>query len=298
MELRTLEYFVAVAEEGSFTKGAARCHIVQPAISQQIQGLERELGERLFERLPRCVALTPGGRALLPYARECLAVAAKASAEFAARAGLLSGELNLGTVAGMQATFLPKVMGTYNRRHPGVAVRLIDGTSAPLLHRVVTGQLDAAVIAAPPELPAGISARTVLADTIVAVLATGTELAGKAKLTFEDICRQPVITYNTESGLWPLISAAFEAKGVALNVRHASNDVPLQVALAAERIGVALSAGSDPALIGPPGVTVVPLRPAIHYKKILVWRKTPTISAPLRALLEIEADRGHRAVEP
>jgi DNA-binding transcriptional LysR family regulator len=132
----------------------------------------------------------------------------------AARAGLLTAsELNLGTVAGMQATFLPKVMGTYNRRHPGVAVRLTDGTSAPLLHRVVTGQLDAAVIAAPPELPAGISARTVL-NTIVAVLATGTELAGKAKLTFEDICRQPVITYNTDSGLWPLISAAFEAKGV------------------------------------------------------------------------------------
>jgi hypothetical protein len=91
--------------------------------------------------------------------------------------------------------------------------------------------------------------------------------------------------------LWPLISAAFEANGVALNVRHASNDVPLQVALAAERIGVALSAGSDPALLGPAGVTVVPLRPAIHYEKILVWRKTPTISAPLRALLEIEADR-------
>jgi len=131
----------------------------------------------------------------------------------------------------------------------------------------------------------------VLADTIVAVVATGTELAGKAKLTFEDICQQPVITYNTESGLWPLISGAFEAKGVALNVRHASNDVPLQVALAAERIGVALSAGSDPALLGPAGVIVVPLRPAIHYKKILVWRKTPTISAPLRALLEIEADR-------
>jgi hypothetical protein len=85
-----------------------------------------------------------------------------------------------------------------------------------------------------------------------------------AELTFEDIYRQPVITYNTESGLWPLISGAFEAKGVALNVRHASNDVPLQVALAAERIGVAVSAGSDPALLDPRGVTVVPLRPAIR----------------------------------
>jgi len=291
MELRTLEYFVAVAEEGSFTKAAARCHIVQPAISQQIQGLERELGERLFERLPRCVALTPGGRALLPYARECLAVAAKASAEFAARAGLLSGELNLGTVAGMQATFLPEVMGAYNRRHPGVAVRLSDGTSAPLLHRVVAGQLDATVIAAPPELPAGISSRTVLEDTIVAVLATGTDLARKAKLTFEDISRQPVITYNTESGLWPLIRAAFEAKGVVLNVRHACNDVLLQVALAAERVGVALSAGSDPALLSPPGATVVPLRPAIHYQKFLIWRETPAIGAPLRAFLAIEAER-------
>ncbi|HEX4361499.1 MAG TPA: LysR family transcriptional regulator [Pseudonocardia sp.] len=291
MELRTLEYFVAVAEEGSFTKAAARCHIVQPAISQQIQGLERELGERLFERLPRCVALTTGGRALLPYARECLAVAAKASAEFAARAGLLSGELNLGTVAGMQETFLPAVMGAYHRRHPGVAVRLTDGTSAPLLRRVVAGQLDAAVIAAPPELPAGVDSRTVLEDTIVAVLAAGTDLAGRAKLTFEDISRHPVITYNTESGLWPLISGAFEARGVALNVHHACNDVPLQVALAAERVGVALSAGSDPALLGPSGVTVVPLRPAIRYRKILVWRGTPSISAPLRAFLEIEAER-------
>ncbi|MGW6577726.1 LysR family transcriptional regulator, partial [Streptomyces sp. NPDC054945] len=63
MELRTLEYFVAVAEERSFTKAAVRCHVVQPAISQQIQALEKELGEPLFERLPRQVVLTSGGAA-------------------------------------------------------------------------------------------------------------------------------------------------------------------------------------------------------------------------------------------
>ncbi|MFE0426024.1 LysR family transcriptional regulator, partial [Streptomyces sp. NPDC058953] len=167
MELRTLEYFVAVAEEGSFTKAAARCHVVQPAISQQIQNLERELGEPLFERRPRQVTLTPGGVALLPYARACLDAAARA---FVERSQLLGGSLTLGTVSGLQGTRFPALLGAYHRRHPEVALELVYASTSALLGRVRDGSLDAAVIAGSLNvLPDGVRARTLLHDSVVAV---------------------------------------------------------------------------------------------------------------------------------
>ena len=78
MELRHLRYFVAVAEEGSFSHAAEREHVSQPSLSQQIQKLEAELNHRLFDRLPRSVVLTEAGRSLLPYARQILTAIADA----------------------------------------------------------------------------------------------------------------------------------------------------------------------------------------------------------------------------
>ena len=97
MELRQLEYFVAVAEEAHFTRAAQRLSIAQPAVSQQIRRLENELGERLFLR-DRTVALTEAGAALLPHARAALAEVARSREAIASLRGLLSGHLHLGLV--------------------------------------------------------------------------------------------------------------------------------------------------------------------------------------------------------
>jgi DNA-binding transcriptional LysR family regulator len=278
VELRTLEYFVAVAEEGTFTRAAARCHVVQPAISQQIHSLERELGEPLFDRLARRVTLTAGGHALLPYARDCLAAAGQAAAEFAARSGVLRGELRLGAGSGAQATILPAVIGAYTRRYPAVTVTL---------DRLVAGQLDAAIITGPRDLPAGIRGRAIRQDRVMAVVAAGTRLARRAVLTLEEVARHPVISYGPDTGLRPLLQAAFGARGLPLAVAYVSNEVPVQVALAAEGIGVALSAGSDPALDAAPGIAVRPLRPAIRFARLLAWRESARAGAPLRAFLDV-----------
>jgi DNA-binding transcriptional LysR family regulator len=287
VELRTLEYFVAVAEEGTFTRAAARCHVVQPAISQQIHSLERELGEPLFDRLARRVTLTAGGHALLPYARDCLAAAGQAAAEFAARSGVLRGELRLGAGSGAQATILPAVIGAYTRRYPAVTVTLTEGASALQLDRRVAGQLDAAIITGPRDLPAGIRGRAIRQDRVMAVVAAGTRLARRAVLTLEEVARHPVISYGPDTGLRPLLQAAFGARGLPLAVAYVSNEVPVQVALAAEGIGVALSAGSDPALDAAPGIAVRPLRPAIRFARLLAWRESARAGAPLRAFLDV-----------
>ncbi|MEW2301337.1 LysR family transcriptional regulator [Streptomyces sp. NPDC006655] len=116
MEVRTLQYFLAVAEEKSFTRAAARCHVAQPAISRQIRELERELGEALFERDSRTVRLSTAGAALLPHARVVTGAVAAAKAEFAARSGLLTGNLSLGAADGVEHSSLPARLGAFHRQ--------------------------------------------------------------------------------------------------------------------------------------------------------------------------------------
>ncbi|MER6912741.1 LysR family transcriptional regulator [Streptomyces sp. NPDC000594] len=287
MELRTLEYFVAVAEEGSFTKAAARCHVVQPAISQQIQALEKELGEPLFERLPRKVVLTSGGTALLPHARACLAAAASAALEFANRSGLLSGTLALGTVGGLEGTRVPRLLGEYHHRYPGVSVSLVGTSSPALLKRVRDGAIDAAVLAEPPDgLPAAVGSRVLLNDWIVAVLPAGSRSA-EHPMSLEEAARHPVISYGPDSGVHAFIRDAFAERAVRLDIAYATNDVALQVALVAERVGIALTSHASPVIAGDPRFVVVPLEPAVRLRKVFIWRLGTRPSAPLRAFLDL-----------
>ncbi|MCM2389703.1 LysR family transcriptional regulator [Streptomyces albipurpureus] len=298
MELRTLEYFVAVAEEGSFTRAAARCHVVQPAISQQILGLEKELGEPLFERLHRRVVLTRGGVALLPHARACLAAAAAAAVEFADRAGLLGGSLALGTVGGLEGTCVPGLLGEYYRRHPGVTVNLVGASSPSLLTGVRNGTLDAAVMAAPKEdLSKIIGTRVLQRDRIVAVLPAGARAADQP-LTLDEVSKEPIITYSSDSGVHGFISEAFAENGLAFNVTYATNSVPLQLALVAENVGIGLAPSSSPALSANRRTIVVPLVPAISFQKVFAWRLDRRLGAPLRAFLEMWTELAEFMSEP
>ncbi|MFE9662597.1 MULTISPECIES: LysR family transcriptional regulator [unclassified Streptomyces] len=290
MELRTLEYFVAVAEEGSFTKAAARCHVVQPAISQQIQGLEKELGELLFERLHRRVVLTSGGLALLPHARACLAAAAAAAVEFSGRAGLLGGSLVLGTVGGLEGTCVPELLGEYYRRHPAVAVNLVGASSPSLLAGLRNGTLDAAVMAAPRNDPSQtIGTRVLLRDRIVAVLPAGSRAPGEA-MTLHEVSEAPIITYGPDSGVRGFIGDAFAAHGLRLNVVCATNSVALQLALVTQHIGIALAPCSSPVLAADRRVVVVPLTPAISFDKVFAWRLDRPPSVPLSAFFDLWAE--------
>ena len=288
MELRVLEYFTAIADDGSFTRAAERLRVAQPSVSQQIRALERELGEPLFQRGARGVTLTSGGRALLPYARSALAAVAAAKAEFAARSGMLTGALAIGTVNGLEETVLPELLGIFHRRYPGVAVRLTADTSTPLLAQVAHGELDAAIIASPESpLPDGISDEVFLRDMIMAVTRSDSEYAQLAAMPLELASSQPLITYSQDSGLRDLIETAFLSAGLTLTVAYSSNDPALHIALAKQGVGTALAAGSDPSVRNATGITCLPLDPPIPYDKSLIWRAAETLPAPVRALLDI-----------
>ena len=178
MELRQLEYFVAVAEEGSFTRAAERVRVAQPGVSAQIRRLERELGAELLDRSGRTVRLTEAGEAVLPYARAALAAVAGARLAVEELTGLLRGRVAVGTVTA-HGVDLPGLLAAFHRDHPGVEITLTTATTDRLLEDLRGGRLDAAIVSIGEDTPPGVEIHVVEEQPIVAAVAPGHELADR-----------------------------------------------------------------------------------------------------------------------
>src|SRR5882762_9225686 len=133
MEMHQLRYLVAVARTGNFSRAAEQCHVSQPSLSQQIQKLEDELGERLFDRLKRTVKLTPQGEAFLPRAVKILAEVEAAKREAKDATELLCGTVVFGVLPTIAPYLLPAVMAEFTARFPGVEIVVHEDTTASLM---------------------------------------------------------------------------------------------------------------------------------------------------------------------
>ncbi|MGW2157236.1 LysR family transcriptional regulator [Nonomuraea sp. NPDC001699] len=185
MELRQLAYFVAVADEGGFGRAAERLHIVQPAVSQQVSRLERELGARLFDRSTRHVRLTEAGERLLPEAREVLAAAERARR---AVTGHLEGAtLRLGVSRAPGTRLYPML----DRLDPGLRVRLSKQGLAERLAAVRSGDLDAALVRLVDSAP-GLEFFPAWTEPLVVALPAGHPLATAGTLGLAQLGDLPV----------------------------------------------------------------------------------------------------------
>ncbi|GAA3309129.1 hypothetical protein GCM10020295_72920 [Streptomyces cinereospinus] len=153
MELRQLEYLVAVAEEQNFTRAAERVHISQSGISAQIRQLERELGAELFDRSTRTVTLTVAGKAALEHARTALAAAGAVGQAVGEVTDLIRGRLTVGMVIGCTLTPLFDALAAFHKAHPGVQISLLEDSSDRLADGVRTGAVDLALIGAATATP-------------------------------------------------------------------------------------------------------------------------------------------------
>lgn len=213
MELRQLEYFVAVAEELGFGRAAERLHVVQPAVSKQIARFERELGVPLFDRSTRHVRLTAAGERLLPEVRDVLDAAAKVGRIASAIASGAEGALRVGTSQGLGER-LDRVLDHLAATRPRLRVRL---SSAPLAERLAAvrgGELDAAFVRILGRA-AGLELLPLWTEPLVVVLPAAHPLAGQATLTIGQIAGLPVRLSAREANplLHDLITAAITATG-------------------------------------------------------------------------------------
>jgi LysR family hydrogen peroxide-inducible transcriptional activator len=146
MELHQLEYLVALAEEGSFTRAAERLLIAQPSLSQQIQKLEREIGQPLFDRLPRGVIATEAGQRLLEHARRILSEVEDAKRQARESRDTVSGALVIGAIPTIAPYLLPEAMRAFTARFPDVRLELVEDVTSRLLEQLDQGRLDFAIM--------------------------------------------------------------------------------------------------------------------------------------------------------
>lgn len=191
MELRQLEAFVAVAEEGAFTRAADRLGIVQPAVSQAVRRLEDELGLTLFERSSRRVTLTGAGEAFLPHARavlDRLAQAQRAAHELAVGH---SGVVRLASSGGAWDV-AHTLLAEYRVAHPAVRVELQPPSRTPKLQAILDGELDAALVHSAPRTP-GLAFTEVASEPWHVVVASTHPLSGSGRVALRALADDPLV---------------------------------------------------------------------------------------------------------
>lgn len=242
MELRALEYFVAVAEERHFTRAAGRVHVSQSGLSATIRSLESELREPLFQRTTRRVQLTPAGQALLPEARRALAAARAGAEAVNAVHGLQRGTVCLGVMQQMSLIELPRTLARYTRRYPGIELRLRQAPARELQQQVLDGELDIAICwpAEPPD--ARLSTVTLMRTPLVLVCRHDDPLAARRTASATDLARRRVVGFPAGWAMHSLSEQFIRRSTITLNPHFEVNDTATALDLVEAGLGVALIA--------------------------------------------------------
>jgi LysR family transcriptional regulator, hydrogen peroxide-inducible genes activator len=189
MEIHQLRYFVAVAEEGSFSHAAEREHVSQPSLSQQIHKLEAELNQQLFDRLPRSVVLTEAGRRLLEYARQILTGIADARRCVESLEHDVAGRLSVGAIPSIALYVLPKLIGSFQQRYPKVTFELFEDTTDKLAERLEDGTLDVALASTCEETPS-LARHSLGKEPLLMLLPEKHPLAHKKSIRWNDLASE------------------------------------------------------------------------------------------------------------
>lgn len=282
MELRQLEYFVAVAEEANFTRAAERVHISQSGVSAQVRALETELGEPLLDRSGRVARLTEAGSAALPYARIALDAAANLQEAIDHLKGLVRGHLTIGMVTGCEVTPLFAALAAFHGEHPGIELELLEDSSDRLINAVRVGLADIALVGVAGTTPEHLSAQVIATERLVALMPPDHPQARKKRMPLTELVTYSLVTLPGGTGIRAVFDEACVTAGLTPDVALVASAPGAVAELASRGLGIGVLSESmasvRPGLVAVP-ITGVPL-PALLA---LVWR--PRTGPALSALL-------------
>jgi DNA-binding transcriptional LysR family regulator len=288
MELHQLEYFVAVAEEASFTRAASRVHVAQPGVSAQVRRLESELGQRLLDRSGRSVRLTEAGSAVLPFARAALAAVASARLAVDELAGLVRGQVTVGMVSGCALPVLAELLASFHQQYPGVAIALTEDNSDRLMDMLRGGRLDLALIGSAGTEAGGsanISTAVLVDEELVAAVPPGHPLAGQETITIASLRDVPLVCLPRGTGVRAALDAACAAAGFEPRIVFEASALPMVVTMAAQGLGLAVVPESVTHMPNAP--VIVPIAsPQVRSRLELAWPEAPSGNPAARVLIE------------
>lgn len=292
VELRHLEYFLAVADTRSFTAAAKRLHVVQSGVSATIKALEREVDTELFVRNAAGVVLSPAGEALRPHARATLDAARAAKDAVDAARGSVRGTVTVGTLTSVSVIDVPTVLAELHARHPEVVVHLraASAGSAGLAAQLRDGDLDVAflVFTGPP--PADLHTRLVASVPLLLVVPAEHPLARRKAVSLADLAGMSFVDGPPGYGNRAVVDNAFAAAGVERTVAVEVADIGTAATCIRKGLGIGFLSWSI--LEGIDSSGLVSVRIAGHdlqwrlYVATSATRQASAATRPLLALIE------------
>jgi DNA-binding transcriptional LysR family regulator len=239
VQLHQLRYVVAVAEEGHFTRAAARLHVAQPSVSNSVRTLERELGTPLFHRSRAAVTLTSAGEAFLPWARQALVDCEGGRAAVRELIGLRRGRLSLGATPSLTTNLLPPVLAGFHERYPGIELALHEAGSGDLVVGLEHGRLDVALVIL-PVTHSWVQTTPMMDEELVLAVHPGHPLVGRDSITLEELRDVPLVLLREGYDLRQTTVAACRRAGFEPIVALDGGEMDGVVALTAAGLGAAV----------------------------------------------------------
>jgi DNA-binding transcriptional LysR family regulator len=286
VELRHLDYFVAVAAELNFSRAAQRIHVVQSALSAAVSRLEKELDVELFDRSKRQIALTPAGEVFLQHAREVIHTAHRARTSVDAFREQLTGTVTLGTLMSWGTLNLPAALEEFRRSNPLLTVRLRQSLtgSAGHLTAIVDGQMDLALVSITSTGSQLVALRELMREPMVFVCESSHPLADRARVQLTDFAGHDFINFPLGWGIRQRLDAGFAAAGVHPISAYEVADYAITAELIRHRLATTILPTSVANRF--PDLRTVPLHPSITWTLSIAYAASQQASPAINALID------------
>lgn len=282
MELRVLNYFLAIAREENFTKAARQLHITQPTLSRQIADLEEELGVKLFIRSNHNIILTEDGLLLKQRAKEILSLTDKTKRDFLQKKNVLAGTVSIGSGEYRSTQYLAKIIAEFRKLYPKVSYELYTGNTLNIRDYIERGLLDVGLVSEPVDMHKYNFITMPNKEEWGIYVPQNTPLAQKQYAAPIDLKDMPLLAamgdFN-QSLIGEWLGAFKNQAEITANI-----DLPYNKAmLAKENIGIMLSLNLNCTY---DGLTFIPLAPKLEHSTALVWKKEQIFSPTTAAFID------------
>lgn len=281
MELRVLNYFLAIAREENITKAAQILHISQPALSRQMMQLEDELGVKLFSRSNHNIVLTEDGLLLKRRAQELISLADKTKRDFINKDAELSGEVTIGSGEFRSTRELAKIMVAFQEKHPLVQFRIYSGNADNIQDYIGRGHLDLGVMGEPVDIRKYEFISMPVKEKWGVLVRKDSELAGKEHVRAQDLLNTPLVTasrdFQGELTAW--FGDLYDKVRIAATGNLLYNEAMLVESGMGAVLCIELNCTYE-------NLRFVPLYPAIESRTALVWKKDAIFSSATTAFID------------
>lgn len=281
MELRVLNYFLAIAREENITKAAQMLHISQPALSRQMMQLEDELGVKLFIRSNHNIVLTEDGLLLKRRAQELLSLADKTKRDFLNRDAELSGEVTIGSGEFRSTRELAEIMVAFRKKHPLVQFRIYSGNADNIQDYIGRGHLDLGVMGGPVDIRKYEFVSMPAKEKWGVLVRRDSKLAGKEQIRVEDLLNIPMVTASRE--LQGELAGWLGDKYDQLEIAAVGNLLYNEAMLVESGMGAVLCIELNCTY---ENLCFIPLYPAVESHTALIWKKDAIFSAATSAFID------------